>query len=258
MILCCGISVYLFFDPVVPFCFMVLLMLLNISATGRYALKNSLVKLLAVIFLFSVVLHGFVNPNGKTPALFFGRPLHLPFFGTFTLEGVYFGATFGFRIGALMLAGLLYVSTTNPAEMVNGFSKLGLPYRFGFMILMSLQLIPISTREAGIILSAQRARGLVEKNIFDKIKGLIPLFIPLVVNSLERMETLSMSLESRAYGVNKHPTALFGVRFKRSDGLLCAIALAITLAAVLVRVRYGSLNWMGNLTGWKQLITGIG
>ena len=112
---------------------------------------------------------------------------------------------------------MLFVTTTSSAEIMRGLQKLGVPFRFCFMLTMSLQLIPITAREAGIIGSAQRARGLPEKNFIDKLKGLVPMFVPMVVSSLSRMETMSMALESRAFGNTKHPTEMTEIRVRPGD-----------------------------------------
>ena len=109
---------------------------------------------------------------------------------------------FWLRLSSIVLIAMLFVTTTSSAEIMRGLQKLGVPFRFCFMLTMSLQLIPITAREAGIIGSAQRARGLPEKNFIDKLKGLVPMFVPMVVSSLSRMETMSMALESRAFGNN--------------------------------------------------------
>lgn len=248
-----GVAVFLFFNPIIPFALLVVSVLINLTATGKYTFQNSLTKILLLLFLFSVVIHGFVNPNGKTPALFLGVPLCLPYFGFYTLEGFYFGLTFGLRVSCIAMIGLLYVSTTHPTEVVNGLTKLGVPYQFGFMLLMSMQLIPISTREVKIIMSAQRARGLVERTLWDKIKGLAPLFIPLVISSLERMETLSMSLESRAYGSSEHPTELYEVHFSKKDACILTAGILLLTVSIIFRIHFGNLNWMYSLANWKSV-----
>ncbi|MDP4109429.1 MAG: energy-coupling factor transporter transmembrane component T [Bacillota bacterium] len=244
---------FLFFNPVVPAVLSIVVFIFNFISTGRYAFTNSLTKLFIVTIFLLVLIHGFANPIGKTPALFFGHEFTIPFFGTFSLEGAYFGLTYGFRVTAIALVSLLYISTTHPTEIVKGFTKLGVPYNIGFMILMSLQLIPISSREAQIIISAQKARGLVERTIWDKIKGLVPLFVPLVVISMERMETMAMALEARAFGSSSKPTPLYKVNFSAKDFVIVIFFLVISVAAVVLRVKCGGLNWIGNMHGWSNL-----
>ncbi|KYH30795.1 energy-coupling factor transporter transmembrane component T family protein [Neomoorella mulderi] len=253
LILCFAVLAFLYFNPLIPLALMLVVLVLNVVATKSYALTNALTKLFLIIILFFLVIHGFTNPLGKTPAVFWGHPLTIPFFGTYTLEGAYYGLTFGFRIATVALITLLYVSTTHPIEVVRGLVKLGLPYNFGFMILMSLQLIPISNREAKTIISAQRARGLVEHNLWEKLKSLVPLFVPLVVSSLERMETMAMALEARGFGYTEHPTQLHEVKFTARDIIIIASAIILLVIGLVLRFKYGRLSWIDHLNSWGNI-----
>ncbi|MGI6331080.1 MAG: energy-coupling factor transporter transmembrane component T family protein [Zhaonellaceae bacterium] len=248
-----AVCAFLFFNPIVPFALALTGFIMNVIATGRYALTNTLTKVFIIIIVFFLIIHGFVNPLGETPAQFFGHSLSLPYFGTYFLEGAYYGLTFGFRVAAVALIALLYVSTTHPTEVVRGLVNLGIPYSFGFMILMSLQLIPISNREAKTIISAQRARGLVERTLWDRIKGLLPLFVPLVVSSLERMETMAMALEARAFGSKAKPTPLYEVNFSAKDIVLLCFAFALLILGIVMRIKFGSLDWIGHLQNWSSI-----
>ena len=137
---------------------------------------------------------------------------------------------------------------------MRGLQKRGVPFRFCFMLTMSLQLIPITAREAGIIGSAQRARGLPEKNFIDKLKGLVPMFVPMVVSSLSRMETMSMALESRAFGNTKHPTEMTEIRVRPGDLALLAAGIILMIVAIVIRVRFGSLNWASQVDCWSRVL----
>jgi energy-coupling factor transport system permease protein len=253
LMVCFAISAFLFYNPLIPLALGFTSLIINIATTGRYALKNTLTKLLLLIVVFFLIIHGFVNPVGETPAKFFGYTLSIPYFGTYSLEGFYHGLTYGLRVMTVALIGLLYVSTTHPSEVVSGLIKMGLPFRFGFMVLMTLQLIPISTSEAKTIMAAQRARGLVERTFLDKLKGLIPLFVPLVVSSMERMETMAMALEARAFGSNSKPTPLYEVNFDKKDLVIIICSVLLLIGFAILRFKYGKLNWIQHLHNWSDV-----
>ena len=213
-----------------------------------------LFKMILVMMAFLLVLHGFANPNGSVPAQFWGHQLRIPFFGCYTVDGFYLGLVFWLRLSSIVLIAMLFVTTTSSAEIMRGLQKLGVPFRFCFMLTMSLQLIPITAREAGIIGSAQRARGLPEKNFIDKLKGLVPMFVPMVVSSLSRMETMSMALESRAFGNTKHPTEMTEIRVRPGDLALLAAGIILMIVAIVIRVRFGSLNWASQVDCWSRVL----
>lgn len=244
---------FLFYNPMIPMLLFLLTLSLNLLSTGSYTVKNFMFKMILVMMIFLIVLHGFVNPGGKTPALFFGHELHIPYFGAYTIEGFYLGLVFWFRMSTVILAAMLYITTTSPSEMMSGLQKIGIPFKFCFMLSMSLQLIPISTREASIIVSAQRARGLSEKTVTDKFKGLLPMFVPLVVSSLDRMETLSMALESRAFGYSNNPTDLSNIKIRKADWAILITGTILLILCITIRVRYGGLNWIHSVKSWSDI-----
>ena len=245
---------FLFYNPIVPAALFIAALLMNLSAIGTRTFKNFLFKMILVMMAFLLVLHGFANPNGSVPAQFWGHQLRIPFFGCYTVDGFYLGLVFWLRLSSIVLIAMLFVTTTSSAEIMRGLQKLGVPFRFCFMLTMSLQLIPITAREAGIIGSAQRARGLPEKNFIDKLKGLVPMFVPMVGSSLSRMETMSMALESRAFGNTKHPTEMTEIRVRPGDLALLAAGIILMIVAIVIRVRFGSLNWASQVDCWSRVL----
>jgi energy-coupling factor transport system permease protein len=248
-----GALSFLFYNPLLPLLLALTALFLNCVSTGIYTFKNLFFRIVLVMMIFLVILHGFANPAGKTPALFFGHPLTLPYFGSYTLEGFYIAMVFWLRMACVTLAALLYVSTTTQAALVSGLQRTGLPFSFCFMLSLSLSIIPTGAREARIIHSAQCARGLTHRKGLLKIRGLPSLFVPLVVSSLDRMETLSMALESRAYGSIKQPTTLYDTTAGKGDTILLALLLAALLGATADRLRFGSLNWIDRLDSWGHV-----
>ena len=242
------IVAYLFFTPSVLGFLFVSAFIFNVIAIKKRAFNHMMTKMVIIMMFFLLILHGFVNPAGVTPATFFGKNITLPFFGTYTVEGFYMGLVNWLRLGSIILISEMFVTTTTPADMMNGIHKLGVPYNFCFMLSTSLQLIPISTREANIIASAQRARGLSEKTLIDRFKGLVPMFVPLVVSSLGRMETMSMALESRAFGATSSPTELKDSKLKGCDYLLICFSAVLLIGFIVLKVKFGSLNFVDKLS----------
>jgi energy-coupling factor transport system permease protein len=77
------------------------------------------------------------------------------------------------------------------------------------------------------IMDAQKSRGLeLEKgNVLKRVRNMIPVLIPLVVNSVVRSGELAEAMESRAYGAVPKPTSLVEYRARTADK-------AVALAAV--------------------------
>lgn len=161
-------------------------------------------------------------------------------FGPITLyqDGLYYGLVLLGRIVACLLMALVVVMTTHPSDLFTTLAKLKVPYTLNFMMAMTLQLIPVFQREVGIILSAQKSRGM-KGNGFQAV---LPSFVPVFVGAIERVQQLSISLESRGFGSTGHKTSYRQVRGKWTDWVLAFLGLA---AAVVL----GTLSIMRG--GWS-------
>ncbi len=161
-------------------------------------------------------------------------------FGPITLyqDGLYTGLVLLGRIVACLLMALVVVMTTHPSDLFTTLAKLKVPYTLNFMMAMTLQLIPVFQREVGIILSAQKSRGM-KGNGFQAV---LPSFVPVFVGAIERVQQLSISLESRGFGSAGHKTSYRQVRGKWTDWVLATIG--VVVAAVI-----GTLSIMRG--GWS-------
>lgn len=139
-------------------------------------------------------------------------------------DGIYYGFVLLGRIVASLLLALVMVMTTHPSDLFTSLSKLKVPYTLNFMLAMTLQLIPVFQREVGIIMSAQKSRGMKGKGF----SAVLPSFVPVFVGAIERVQQLSISLESRGFGSNGIKTSYRQVRGRPSDwviGILGALTL---------------------------------
>jgi energy-coupling factor transport system permease protein len=133
----------------------------------------------------------------------------LPLYG----DGLYYGFVLLGRIVASLIIALVMVMTTHPSDLFTSFAKLKVPYTLNFMLAMTLQLIPVFQREVGIILSAQKSRGMKGTGF----AAVLPSFVPVFVGAIERVQQLSISLESRGFGSNGVKTSYRQVRGRPSD-----------------------------------------
>jgi energy-coupling factor transport system permease protein len=80
-------------------------------------------------------------------------------------------------------------------------------------------------------MDAQKSRGLeLEKgNLLRRVRNMIPVLIPLVVNSVVRSGELAEAMESRAYGAVPRPTSLVEYRAGVADKVV-ALAAVLTFA----------------------------
>jgi energy-coupling factor transport system permease protein len=129
---------------------------------------------------------------------------------------------------------VMVISTTN-SDMIQGLMALRLPLDYALMIVLALNLVPLYVAEMERITDAQKARGhaLVEQGIVGRLRGLVPIFVPLTLNAVDRADTIGKVLEMR--GVSRRQLRPEFEPLGRESWLLLAATVglfALALAAV--------------------------
>lgn len=163
--------------------------------------------------------------------------------GSVTLygDGLYYALVLLGRIVSSMLLALVMVMTTHPSDLFLAFSKLKIPYTFNFMLAMTLQLIPVFQREVGIVLSAQKSRGMKGSGF----SSVLPSFVPVFVGAIERVQQLSISLESRGFGSSGEKTSYRRVVARVQDwvyGIVGALAMIGLTVYSILQPRWWNLS----------------
>ncbi len=133
---------------------------------------------------------------------------------------------------------LLFVCTTNPSEFAASLNRIGVSYRISYAVALALRYIPDIQREYRDISLAQQARGTEmskKASLVSRLKAASSILIPLILSSLDRIETISNAMELRGFGKEKQRTWYSGRKFSRMDilymaacGLLVLLSLTLT------------------------------
>jgi energy-coupling factor transport system permease protein len=133
------------------------------------------------------------------------------------------------RFVAIVLSTSLFFITTSPDELEQVMKTFRLPRDVVFAFVTAVRFIPVLLLDTIQIMDAQKSRGLeLEKgNIVRRVRNMIPILIPLVVNSVVRSGELAEAMESRAYGAVARPTSLVEYRASRTDKVVALAAVAL-------------------------------
>jgi len=159
-------------------------------------------------------------------------------------DGVYYGFVLLGRIVASLLMALIMVMTTHPSDLFTSFAKLKVPYTLNFMFAMTLQLIPVFQREVGIIMSAQKSRGMKGTGF----SAVLPSFVPVFVGAIERVQQLSISLESRGFGSDGIKTSYRQVRGRASDWVVGIVGAVVLITLSVVAITKGTWSLANEIT----------
>ena len=161
----------------------------------------------------------------------FGR--HMTF--GLTVERLWFAVTQLMRILSISLVFIMIPYTMDSRAYGVTFRKLGLPDRLAYTMELSFRFIPTLARNFQVTLDAQRARGFeldsVKGGIFNKIKRIAPLIIPVTMNAIVSSEDIANAMDLRGFGQQKR-TWLYELKYHWWDYAVIAFAV-IMLGGVL-------------------------
>jgi len=133
------------------------------------------------------------------------------------------------RFVAIVVSTSLFFITTSPDELEQVMKTFRLPRDVIFAFVTAVRFIPVMFLDTIQIMDAQKSRGLeLEKgNVFRRVRNMIPILIPLVVNSVVRSGELAEAMESRAYGAVPRPTSLVEYKSSVRDKVVAVAAVAL-------------------------------
>jgi len=174
------------------------------------------------IMIMIVILWPIFDPSGSPVLATFG-PIKI------TEPAVWHGVTNAVRICCLATVWYVLMFTTSQRDLVRALVKLGVRFDFGLTLSIALRFLPTFGATVESIKDAQSARGME----FDKgsplrrSKNYIAVLVPTIVSALRTADTLSLALQSRAYGARKDRTYLRELRVRASDVLALAVVVAV-------------------------------
>ena len=160
-----------------------------------------------------------------------------------TLEQLFYMFNFLMKYMAVIPIALLFIMTTNPSEFAASMNKIGISYRVGYSVAIALRYIPDIQRDYREISQAQQARGISlgkDEKTLDRIKNSAAILFPLVLSSIQRIETISNAMELRGFGKHKKRTWIMAKPMEKRDyaGIVISIAI-LTVSIVMIIVNGG-------------------
>ncbi|WP_306489386.1 energy-coupling factor transporter transmembrane component T family protein [Anaerococcus octavius] len=220
------------FITFIPFVILLFAMLYTAKIPVKSVFKS--LRPLLFIIIVTAIINLFTAPGNTL--LSFG---HL----TITDEGVYKTLFTVIRLILIILSTSILTYTTSPMELTYGLEKLFSPLkRFGFpagelamMISISLRFIPTLFDEANKIRMAQMARGadFESGNIINRAKAMIPLLVPLFINSFKRSDELATAMEARMYRIGEERTRLNEIFMDKTDYTTLYVFLGFCVLVIL-------------------------
>jgi len=190
-----------------------------------------------IFMLFAMIFNAFLTPGEKLFAI-----------GTLTVtrEGLILSGVAAIRLVMVVIVASLLTLTTSPILLTDGIERLlrplspiGVPaHELALMMTIALRFIPTLMEEADRIMRAQTARGadFQTGNIVNRVKGLIPVMVPLFVAAFRRADELATAMEARGYRGGKGRTKMKELALGGHDLVAAVVVVLFTGVVVFMRV----------------------
>jgi len=214
----------------------VLLIILIGFLTAGIKLQLSM-KRVRFLILFSIVLlvlQVLLTPNGTILAYFIPRIGDSGPFLPITDFGLVRGLGISLRFLLIVFASMLFVSVTNPTLLSHSLTKIGIPYRYSYSLIIALRFLPLLDYETNSVRMAQKSRGISTQigGLKKTLRTIRYTFFPLLVSALSRVEALSLSMEGRGFGYRKERTYLRSSKWTPADYLVMILSLGFLLFCI--------------------------
>jgi energy-coupling factor transport system permease protein len=223
---------FLFVNPLYGLVVLAIVLAFGYAAQSLVNLKRIWFVLL-MIAVMTVILWTLFG-SGETPLIWLVER-----------EALLYGIGAALRIDIMIVAGMIFLSTTRNEEIATGLVKLGIPYRFAFAVSTALRLVPTIAATGATIGQAQRSRGLdlESGNLIQRVRKNTPLLIPVFVSTIRSTNVFSMALESKGFGASPQRTYFLKIELTRRDVLVLVSFAALLVAALALRFAgYGGVE----------------
>ena len=204
-----------------------LFLMLRSHVPMRMMLKS--LRPLVWIILFTFLIHLCSHPGELIAQM---GPFEI------TKEGLQQGIFISLRLVFLILLSSLLTFTTSPLKLTDAMErilspgkKIGLPaHELAMMMTIALRFVPTLIEETDKIMKAQAARGsdFASGNILQRLKGFVPVLVPLFLSAFRRADELAMAMEARCYHGGEGRTQMKSLKAGRLDYMACSSMAVLT------------------------------
>lgn len=141
---------------------------------------------------------------------------------------------------------LVFVASTNPSELAASLNKVGVSYHVSYAVALAIRFIPDTVADFIDISRSQQARGVEmssKESLMHRLKSAALLIMPLVLNSVERIDILTNAMELRKFGSQKKRTWIMERKSRFRDYVTYAFGIMLLAYVIYYNYANGSRYW---------------
>ena len=152
-----------------------------------------------------------------------------------TSEQMLYQVTKTLKYASVVPLGIIFFLSTNPSELAASINRAGASYKAAFAFSLTLRYFPDLIRDYQDIAAAQQSRGLdlsKKEKLGKRIKNILNITIPLIFSTLDRIETISNTMDLRGFGKEKKRTWYAAKPMKGNDTFALGLSLVLFLGTL--------------------------
>lgn len=152
-----------------------------------------------------------------------------------TQEQLFYQITKFSKYLSVIPLGIIFILTTNPSEFASSLNGIGISYKVGMSLSLTLRYFPDVADDFQAIRLAQEARGLdmsKKASVSSRLKNTSAILAPLLFTTMDRVDLISNAMDLRGFGKSKTRTWYARRPLRKADYVsiaVCALVLAISL-----------------------------
>lgn len=176
-----------------------------------------------------------------------GEPVLKVGFINITAQGINNSIFVSVRVIILILISSALTFTTTPTDLTDALERIMKPLSFfkirvseiAMMMTIALRFVPTLLEETDKIMNAQKSRGadLESGGITQRIRALIPIFIPLFVSSFKKAYDLATAMECRCYKGGDGRTRMKVLKLSKTDFVLIGFTVLLCLGVIMCNIK---------------------
>ena len=232
------------YDTRVLFCF--LLASFAIFKISKVKIREvSVVLGLAAVFLLMNNFFVYLFSPEYGVELYQSRTLLHIIVGRYTIpaQQLFYHLNMTMKVICVIPVALIFIACTDPSEFAASLAGIGVNYRIGISVSLALRYIPDIQREYHNISQAQQARGIDlsgKDKFITRLKNSVAILLPLVLSSLNRIETISNAMELRGFGKKKKRTWYVQRKLQKVDYFVLFLSVFVLAFSFIVTFWDGS------------------
>ncbi|MFC5650071.1 energy-coupling factor transporter transmembrane component T family protein [Paenibacillus solisilvae] len=159
---------------------------------------------------------------------------------TLTKETAFYSLTLMVKYLAVFPMAILFILTTNPSRLSSSLNGMGITYKITYALNIALRYLPDVQRDFNHISYAQQARGLNLQGggprFGRKVRALLAILFPLLLSSLDRVETVTNAMELRGFGSRRKRTWYRATTFTSLDYLFLGLSALLLAGSIMLKM----------------------